>query len=364
MARHKEWSVQLEAEFAKPFPASLIGWKPQSVNDKKDSGVAVPYVDPRHYYSRLDDLLGPGGWQAEPEIVNATTIKMKVTILGVTRYGIGEKAANDQNTLAAAEAQAFKRALAHGFDFGRYLYTHMSPVYAGMQPSGKSAKWSKQGRAKLVQAAIEQTGDYQEWLDGKGEEKRRDPMGPDVPDEAPSPNPTDGQFDREPLTWPPEGTEAPRKAQAVGSPEDGPRDFSLKVTKRIAGIVGGKEGDRTTLGAIADAGDEGISYLDWYVGDGNKWAQEGGKEAAAQVLTAIKGDTSDGDDRAPDPASAPAPAQPTPPAEGYHEGINSMVALCEAVGAALKRNVEPGKVWSALHKNPTRRRCGKTVTTG
>ena len=355
--RYDKWGPELEKALAQPFEPVLVGWKPQWVSKERDGGIAVPYVDPRHYYNRLDDLVGPEGWSAEPEIVNATTIIMRVTILGVSRYGIGEKAANDQNTLAAAEAQAFKRACAHGFNFGRYLYTHMEQVFVGMTPKGKSAAFSKDGVAKLRQAAVEQTAVYQNYLDGKSEPHYRDAMGPELPgeegDEKPQ-RPAQPQPPRQetvPFVYP--DNEGQETTATVGPPppesEIAALNYSVAPkTKSGARSAPSKHTGITDrdikLRELILAGEKGIKYIEWMA---ENWNVQSGKDAAQAVMDWVKaGNTLS---PTPDPAANPVGAQPpTAPdtnvidTSTYPGGITTMPELADAFGT------HPGDAWSII----------------
>lgn len=357
-ARHSMWSQELEAALAQPFPPALVGWKPQWVNEGKDGGIAVPYVDPRYYYARLDELVGPEGWDAEPEIVTPTTIKIRVTILGVTRYGIGEKAANDQNTLAGAEAQAFKRACAHGFDLGRYLYTHMSQVFAKMAPQGKSAMFSAEGKAQLRQAAVEQTGVYQEYLDGKIQPQYRDAMGPELADAPPTATPartaTPPSADAVPFVYPDEGDEKPVATAGPPPPEGEIPQLNYAVpstTKSGAKSAPSKHtgitGRDIQLRELIQAGEKGVKYIEWMA---ENFYREDGKAAATAVLEWLSAGNTLAITPHPtaNPVAAPQQASPQhPPApdtSDYPGGINNMQILAEAFGT------HPGDAWSIISK--------------
>src|SRR3990167_8963828 len=48
---------------AEPFPAEVINFKPQVLSKDKTRALAVAYIDARDVAQRLDDALGPSGWQ-------------------------------------------------------------------------------------------------------------------------------------------------------------------------------------------------------------------------------------------------------------------------------------------------------------
>jgi hypothetical protein len=106
---------------AQPFPAEAIQWKPGATNGDKTRGLALAYVDLRHYIDRLNEVAGPD-WSDDYEVqVQGTVVLCRLTVAGVTRADIGEAPPNDENTATTALAQAFKRACVK-FGLGAYLY--------------------------------------------------------------------------------------------------------------------------------------------------------------------------------------------------------------------------------------------------
>lgn len=139
----------VQRRLAAPFPAHLVGWKPQAITKDKKRALLVAYVDARAVMDRLDSVC-PNDWHFEIEVVSAApgpTVKGRLTVLGQTREDIGEAAEgypgpgpggpkrdDDQRggqpsegrdrgagTLKAAASDALKRAAVH-FGVGRYLY--------------------------------------------------------------------------------------------------------------------------------------------------------------------------------------------------------------------------------------------------
>jgi hypothetical protein len=117
----------------RPFAPDDVQWKPQSTSRDKKRALAVAYVDPRIYISRLDEAVaqveGCPPWEKRLEIHDMgdrVAAICHLTIAGVKRSGDGEcvKAAGkgtEPNAVTSASAQAFKRAnVEHGL--GRYLY--------------------------------------------------------------------------------------------------------------------------------------------------------------------------------------------------------------------------------------------------
>jgi hypothetical protein len=106
---------------AQPFPAEVIQWKPGATNKDKSRGLALAYVDLRHYIDRLNEVAGPD-WSDGYEVqAGGTVVLCRLTIAGMTRADVGEASANDENTATTALAQAFKRACVK-FGLGAYLY--------------------------------------------------------------------------------------------------------------------------------------------------------------------------------------------------------------------------------------------------
>lgn len=109
---------------AAPFPPDEVGWKVQATNRDRTRGLVVAYVDARTVLDRLDEVVGPEGWQDAYEVLadrehdgtRVVEVKCRLTVLGVTKEDVGEG-----DTLKAAFSDALKRA-AVKFGVGRYLY--------------------------------------------------------------------------------------------------------------------------------------------------------------------------------------------------------------------------------------------------
>lgn len=115
--------VGIHQALCKPFSQALIELKPGALTKDKARGLAMPYVDMRSYYTRLDRVAGPDGWSSE-FIMSERGVVCRLTILGVTKSALGDfpLAAGDENAATSAEAQSFKRACS-AFGLGRYLYS-------------------------------------------------------------------------------------------------------------------------------------------------------------------------------------------------------------------------------------------------
>ena len=116
-----ELTREMMEALAQPFPADAIQWKPGATNHDKTRGLALAYVDLRHYIDRLNEVAGTD-WSDDYEVqAGGTVVLCRLTIAGVTRADVGEAASGDENTATSALAQAFKRACVK-FGLGAYLY--------------------------------------------------------------------------------------------------------------------------------------------------------------------------------------------------------------------------------------------------
>lgn len=133
-----------------PFKPEDISWKPQTVDYKAKTALAVAYADPRAYVDRLNEVFGVGGWSDayrftvtpfnkfikgkkawgdKPATEDKEVAGNKVIVvatLSIQEHNIdvsstGDSDASDDNAATSAEAQAFKRA-AMKLGLGRYLY--------------------------------------------------------------------------------------------------------------------------------------------------------------------------------------------------------------------------------------------------
>jgi hypothetical protein len=117
-------------KLCKPFPLAVVEIKPGAVTKDRAKALAMAYVDPRAYQTRLDRLAGPEGWSVRyTPTGDGRSIICSLTILGVTKEDVGECSAGDENQATSAAMQAFKRACA-AFGMGRYLYSLPQPWVA------------------------------------------------------------------------------------------------------------------------------------------------------------------------------------------------------------------------------------------
>jgi hypothetical protein len=133
-----EQAKEILDRLAAPFDLRMVKWRVTATNKEKTKGLVAPYADPRSYQLRLNEVLSAAGWSCEYQTQtisgvtlnrdgrNVTTGKIMVVatleIYGIGRKSsMGEKWADDDNAVTAAEAQAFKRA-ASQFGLGKYFY--------------------------------------------------------------------------------------------------------------------------------------------------------------------------------------------------------------------------------------------------
>ena len=119
--------TSIHERLCKPFSLSVVDVKPGAVTKDRSRALALAYVDPRAYQTRLDRLAGPEGWSVRYQPAgDGRSIICSLTILGVTKEDVGECDAGDENQATSAAMQAFKRACA-AFGLGRYLYALPQP---------------------------------------------------------------------------------------------------------------------------------------------------------------------------------------------------------------------------------------------
>lgn len=130
-----DWA-HLHADLSQPFPESELRYRAGATTRDKSKAQALPYVDPRAYEDRLNEIV-PGSWEVTFEPWGEHRIICRLTIHGVTRSSTGE-ATDSPDGIAgtSAEAQAFKRACAK-FGLGRYLYA-LTPQWVDYDPTRKT----------------------------------------------------------------------------------------------------------------------------------------------------------------------------------------------------------------------------------
>lgn len=105
---------------AEPFAASEVQWRVETLSKDKRRALVVPYIDAHSVLERLDEAVGPEGWQDAYEVLMAQegnfAVRCRLSVLGVSKEDVGEG-----ESLKVAFSDALKRA-AVKFGVGRYLY--------------------------------------------------------------------------------------------------------------------------------------------------------------------------------------------------------------------------------------------------
>jgi hypothetical protein len=103
-----------------PFPPGEVQWRIKVLSKDKHRAMVAPYVDTRTVLDRLDEVVGPDGWQDSYQVLLAEgesyAVKCRLSLLEVSKEEVGEG-----DSLKAAFSDALGRA-AVKFGVGRYLY--------------------------------------------------------------------------------------------------------------------------------------------------------------------------------------------------------------------------------------------------
>ncbi|RIH88049.1 Single-stranded DNA-binding protein DdrA [Meiothermus luteus] len=104
-----------------PFPPEDLGWRVEAVSKDGKRVLLARCVDAQAVMDRLDEVVGPQGWQDRYELLQAPgaggryAVKCRLTIQGVSKEDVGEG-----ESLQAAFADALRQA-ALKFGVGRFL---------------------------------------------------------------------------------------------------------------------------------------------------------------------------------------------------------------------------------------------------
>lgn len=145
----KEWTPEIAKALAAPFKENDVSWVVVATKGKNTPQMTelwAPYVEAEPILDRLDDVVGPGGWSLDIEVVGDRSAICRLTILGVTKAGAGQIAA-DQKTdqpFKAAATDALKRA-AVLFGIGRYLHDKRLNEWRKPTADGRPARRSGGG---------------------------------------------------------------------------------------------------------------------------------------------------------------------------------------------------------------------------
>ena len=139
----------------RPFPTSAISWRvgATNANSRKEptdqvKGIPLAYIDARDVMDRLDEVVGPDGWQDEYKVFGPKTVcRLSLRIAG---DWIGkEDGAGDTDTEAekGALSDAFKRSAVR-WGVGRYLYG-LKSGWIPVEARGKSFIIGEEARKQL-----------------------------------------------------------------------------------------------------------------------------------------------------------------------------------------------------------------------
>jgi hypothetical protein len=155
MTTEVDWT-NIHERLSRPFPKEAVRTLPGRGGSKGYS-----YVTARTVMNRLDDVVGPGNWQAHFEVADAQTgaVKCSLEIYGVTREDFGDP--NNPVKGERSNAQIFKEAASDAlkraavlFGVARYIY---EPAYEdeGSESSREQdAKDQKDGGSDLFREYV------------------------------------------------------------------------------------------------------------------------------------------------------------------------------------------------------------------
>lgn len=109
-------------QLKEPFDPKFVKWRVGQVNKKGDSALALPYLDAREVYKRLDDVCGVGGWQDKIiELKSGFICELSILIDGTWVTKTDAADFTDIEAIKGGASSAVKRAAAV-WGIGRYLY--------------------------------------------------------------------------------------------------------------------------------------------------------------------------------------------------------------------------------------------------
>lgn len=137
-----------------PFDPADIEWRVGSTTGDKTKGLALAYVTNRAIQNRLDDVVGPFGWQNEfrewKEQSQLCGISIKFEGEWITKWDGADD--SNQEATKGGLSDSMKRA-AYQWGIGRYLYK-LPQQWVEIEPRGKSFAIKKGCEPKLPQWAL------------------------------------------------------------------------------------------------------------------------------------------------------------------------------------------------------------------
>jgi len=116
---------------SEPFPSEDVEWRVEALTKDKRGALVAPYVQYKALLNRLDDVVGPQGWQDSYEVLQAAgfyAVKCWLTIMDISKEDVGEG-----DGLKSAFAEALVRA-ALKFGIGRFL-DELEPQWVDYDPA-------------------------------------------------------------------------------------------------------------------------------------------------------------------------------------------------------------------------------------
>lgn len=134
-------------ELRRPFPPERVSWRVGATNGTR--GLALAYIDARDVMERLDEIVGPAGWQCRYPHANGKTV-CEIGIFYNEEWIWKADGAGDTDVEAekGALSDAFKRAAVR-WGLGRYLYD-IESVWVEIEQHGKSKVIKQSEYAKLA----------------------------------------------------------------------------------------------------------------------------------------------------------------------------------------------------------------------
>jgi hypothetical protein len=118
-------ALDISLALSEPFNPTTIHWKPQAVSGNR--ALAIAYIDARTVMDRLDETVGPHGWQNELEFHENGTVLCRLRILingeWLVKADVGgpSEQPDEGDRCKAAASDSLKRA-AVLWGIGRYIY--------------------------------------------------------------------------------------------------------------------------------------------------------------------------------------------------------------------------------------------------
>jgi hypothetical protein len=107
---------QAFAHLSLPFPASEIDWKIEAISKDRRRALVRPVLPARAVIDRLDAVLGASGWSDGFETHPSGQAKCKLSVLGVSKEDVSERATNWKDALNESLVRAASK-----FGIGRTL---------------------------------------------------------------------------------------------------------------------------------------------------------------------------------------------------------------------------------------------------